>query len=66
VSSIRWELLKEGIEDYELLRLMDSPRCEEAIGLAVRNRDGREKDVTDFEEARKILLGSYKEQGNRK
>lgn len=64
VSSIRWELLKEGIEDYELLRLMDSPGQEEAIGLAVRNPDGRRKEVTDFENARKILLEGGKKQGN--
>jgi hypothetical protein len=56
VSSIRWELLKEGIEDYELLRIINSPKSDEAIELAVRNRDGRKKNVTDFEEARRIIL----------
>lgn len=56
VSSIRWELLKEGIEDFELLRILDSPMKQEAINLAVRNRDGRNKNVTDFEEARKLLF----------
>lgn len=57
VSSIRWELLIEGIEDFELFRLLDSPESQKALELAVRNRDGRKKKVTDFEEARKILLG---------
>jgi hypothetical protein len=56
VSSIRWELLKEGIEDYELLKVIHSPQSDAAIELAVRNRDGRKKSVTDFEDARKILL----------
>lgn len=56
VSSIRWELLKEGIEDYELLRLLDSPRSTEAVEQAVRHRDGRTKPVTDFEKARALLL----------
>lgn len=58
VSSIRWELLKEGIEDFELLRITGSSRKEEAVELAVRNRDGRKKDITDFDEARNILLGN--------
>jgi hypothetical protein len=58
VSSIRWELLKEGIEDYELLRTINSPQSDEAIELVVKNRDGRKKSVTDFEAARKILLNS--------
>lgn len=56
VSSIRWELLKEGIEDYELLKVVNSPQTGAAVELAVRNRDGRKKSITDFEEARKILL----------
>ncbi|MDR1119361.1 MAG: DUF4091 domain-containing protein [Dysgonamonadaceae bacterium] len=56
VSSIRWELLKEGIEDYELLRVIGSPQAGEAIERAVRNRDGRKKCVTDFEDAREIVL----------
>jgi hypothetical protein len=56
VSSIRWELLREGIEDYELLKLIDSPRAGEAIERAVRNRDGRKKSVADFQEARGMLL----------
>lgn len=56
VSSIRWELLKEGIEDFELLRIVDSKQKKEAIDMAVRNRDGRQKSVTDFENARKLLI----------
>ena len=61
VSSIRWELLKEGIEDYELLKVIDSPKSREAMELAVKNRDGRKKDVTDFENARKILLDNLEQ-----
>lgn len=46
----------KGIEDFELLRIIDSPRKEEAIGLAARNWDGRKKNLRDFEEVRRILL----------
>jgi hypothetical protein len=56
VSSIRWELLKEGIEDFELLNSVDSKHKSTAIEMAVRNRDGRRKAVSDFENARRILL----------
>ena len=56
VSSIRWELLKEGIEDFELLKIVDSKQKKEAIDMAVRNRDGRKKSVKDFENARKLLI----------
>lgn len=58
VSSIRWELLKEGIEDYELLQILDSPHTFEAIKSVVSNRDGRTKDVADFENARRLVLNS--------
>ena len=60
VSSIRWELLKEGIEDFELLNIVDSKQKNEAIEMAVSNRDGRRKAVSDFENARKILLNINK------
>lgn len=66
VSSIRWELLKEGIEDYELLRLIKSPNSEEAIRWAVKDVDGRKKDVADFENARKILLEGDKKPSDEK
>jgi hypothetical protein len=56
VSSIRWELLKEGIEDYELLKALNSSQRDQAIEVAIRNRDGRKKCVSDFEDARRILL----------
>lgn len=58
VSSIRWELLREGIEDFELLKVISSPQTDKAIEVAIRNRDGRKKCVTDFDAARKILLNS--------
>ncbi len=62
VSSIRWELLKEGIEDYELFRLVkekgnvSDKELQKAIELATRNEDGRYKDVNDFVTARNLIL----------
>lgn len=62
VSSIRWELLRDGIEDFELYNLMKSTqnsseesKLSEAIDLATRNEDGRNKDVMDIKLARRIL-----------
>lgn len=62
ISSIRWELLKEGIEDYELFKLVKkkanvSPeKLQEAIELSTRNQDGRYKNADDMLKARNILL----------
>ena len=62
VSSIRWELLKEGIEDYELYRIIkeednvSEKNLQKIIELATRNIDGRHKDVDDFIKARKLML----------
>lgn len=59
VSSIRWELLKEGIEDYELFKIkqqtMTSEEQSRVIDLATRNQDGRLKNVADFLEVEKLL-----------
>ncbi|MGO4418676.1 glycoside hydrolase domain-containing protein, partial [Streptomyces sp. MCAF7] len=60
MSSIRWEQLKEGIEDYELISRLrkkeagaaDSDALTEALATATRNLDGRTKNVTDIETAR--------------
>ncbi|MDW6063879.1 DUF6067 family protein [Streptomyces sp. FXJ1.4098] len=64
MSSIRWEQLKEGIEDYELIARLrkkeggaaDSDALTEALATATRNLDGRTKDVTDIETARAAVV----------
>ncbi|AGP54039.1 DUF4091 domain-containing protein [Streptomyces rapamycinicus] len=64
MSSIRWEQLKEGIEDYELIAelrkkeggVADSDALSEALATATRNLDGRTKDVTDIETARAAVV----------
>lgn len=62
ISSIRWELLKEGIEDYELFNIIkqkeniSNENLQKAIELATRNQDGRYKNIDDFVKARDILL----------
>ena len=62
ISSIRWELLKEGIEDYELFRIIEEKETvpidslNKAVHLATRNQDGRYKNVNDFTAARKLLM----------
>jgi hypothetical protein len=63
VSSVRWELLKDGIEDYELVAELrardggrDTPALARALALATRNLDGRTKDVTDIEAARAAVI----------
>ena len=62
VSSIRWELLKEGIEDYELFyiakrdSLIPQIKLNEAIKLATRQQDGRYKRVSDMQEARNLII----------
>jgi len=62
MSSIRWELLKESIEDYELVKILkeqgriSDERLSEAIQLVTQNPDGRMKDVNTIIEAKNILL----------
>ncbi|MEV0775434.1 glycoside hydrolase domain-containing protein [Streptomyces sp. NPDC050428] len=63
MSSIRWEQLKEGIEDYELIAQLrkkdggtDSDALTEALTTATRNLDGRTKDVGDIEAARAAVV----------
>ena len=63
ISSIRWELLKEGIEDYELFKKMKTSESnqvvlDQAIFLATRNQDGRYKNVNDINRSKNILLGN--------
>lgn len=64
MSSIRWEQLKEGIEDFELIDELrkkdggtaDSDALAQALSTATRNLDGRTKDVTDVETARAAVV----------
>jgi hypothetical protein len=63
MSSIRWELLKEGIEDYELAMILrerlkekDNAALKYAIELATRNPDARKKDLNDIIQARDITI----------
>lgn len=66
ISSIRWELLKEGIEDHELYRLMantdkvSKADLENSVELATRSQDGRRKKASDMIEARRIILKNDK------
>src|SRR5205814_1648194 len=61
MSSIRWEELREGIEDYELVaqtrdKYGDTPALDQAIDLATRNLDGRTKDPADLAHARRLVV----------
>lgn len=62
ISSIRWELLKEGIEDYELFTIIkqngdiSDKSLQRVIQIATRNQDGRYKNVDDINQVRNILL----------
>ena len=63
VSSIRWELLREGIEDYELLAATGDyavggtdDRVAEAVSTATAELDGRRMDVTELPRARATLV----------
>ena len=65
ISSIRWELLKEGIEDYELFKIVKTngfiplENLNLAIELATRNQDGRYKEVNDIMKSRELLLEAF-------
>ena len=62
VSSIGWEQLTEGIEDYELIHALREQAggnvgpLEDAFELATRDRDAREKNLQDIVEAKEIVL----------
>ncbi|GLZ12948.1 hypothetical protein Acsp04_31830 [Actinomadura sp. NBRC 104425] len=62
MSSIRWEQLREGVEDYELIaqarrrRGGDTDGLRKALALAIRDLDGRTKNPADMAEARRLLL----------
>lgn len=67
ISSIRWELLKEGIEDYELFRIVKERKnisnddLNKAIEIATRNQDGRYKSSEDFIKVKEIILSNQTE-----
>ncbi|MFC4540469.1 glycoside hydrolase domain-containing protein [Halosolutus amylolyticus] len=62
ISSLSWEQLTEGIEEYELVRMLrereggDTAVLKNALELATRDRDAREKDLRDVVEAKEIVL----------
>src|SRR5699024_9674514 len=61
MSSIRWELIKEGVQDYELLQMAkeeyeDNKVVENAANLAAQQYDGREKNVRDVALAREMIV----------
>ena len=59
LSSIRWELLREGLGEYELARMareVVGDEVTEAVDLGARDHDGREKDLTDIPTARGRLF----------
>ena len=65
MSSVRWEQLREGIEDFELVTQVrdrlasdeaDPERLTRALELATRQYDGRRKDPGDLVEARRLVV----------
>jgi len=58
VSSIRWELIREGIGEYELARQAEGT-VDDALNLAARDVDGREKDPQDILDARCRLFAAF-------
>jgi hypothetical protein len=64
ISSLRWEQLREGIQDYMLAMIasanIHNPEemvdYEQALRLACRCPDGRSKSVGDIEIARRLLI----------
>ncbi|MCC7493077.1 MAG: DUF4091 domain-containing protein [Fimbriimonadaceae bacterium] len=58
LSTPRYEMLLEGVQDYELVRLAaatGSPQVATAVALGQRQHDGRVKDGRDLEQARRWL-----------
>lgn len=61
LSSIRWELVQDGIEDATLVRMArqrhaGDPRLQQALRLATHQPDGRKLDVRDLVRARAEVL----------
>jgi len=60
-SSLRLEAQREGLEDFELLRMLRARRpkaAERVIQMAIRGFDRYTKDVGKFRAARRALLGA--------
>ncbi len=58
-DSIRWEMQREGVQDYELLRLLaerDPVAAEKIAGRLVMGFDDYSTDMADFRAARHDLL----------
>jgi len=67
MSSVRWEQLREGIEEYELVAMLrrrggDAPA--EALSLATRDLDGRTKDPRDMARARELVVRELLEESS--
>jgi len=61
LSSIRFETLRLGVQDFELLKALEKIDPEKARGLAemvIRSLTEYERDVANFNEARRKLLAS--------
>lgn len=61
MPSIRWELLLDGIEDAELVRMArtkypHSKVLQKALDLATRHPDGRQKSVRDITRAHAMVV----------
>ncbi|RSM91488.1 DUF4091 domain-containing protein [Kibdelosporangium aridum] len=62
MSSVRWEQLREGVEDFELIIQLrartgsDPEALRQAFTLATRDLDGRSKNPRDIAEARKLVV----------
>ncbi|MEM2929371.1 MAG: DUF4091 domain-containing protein [Thermoproteota archaeon] len=66
LSSIRFEVLRLGVQDYELLKMLEEQNPIEARELAndvVRTITDYEKDVSKFNEARRLLMLSLSQTG---
>ena len=63
ISTIRWELFKEGVEDYELLALIKRKKIltleqqEKILEIYTQTLDGRKKSVLDIKKAKDFLYG---------
>ncbi len=63
LDSIRYEAMRDGIEDYELLRLLaerDQRKANEIRGMVVRNLTDYTLDPDEFNTARRELLLSLR------
>jgi hypothetical protein len=59
LDSIRFEALRDGIEDYELLRLLEPDRAHEIASRVIRAMDDYDLDPAAFRAARRELLTAF-------